>query len=283
MPTWTKSLAIGIAAIDDQHKELFERADSLITAMKQGRPAGEVRLLVRFLEEYCSCHFRSEEDLMALENHAGLEEHRTEHAIFTRQFQQISRLFVAKGPCLSVTIELQQLICRWLVHHVASMDMKLGGAARAQRAPESSNAAPPAAAASASGARKPIANDPRPERKRVFKPEFIERDDRRIMRLNFTGLVHAELLEAFTVAGRTILSAPRSSLRILTVLASPITNESADAFKRYALRNRTHVLASAIVGTSFWKVIVTDLFSRGRDDLMLFEHEPEAMQWLMSR
>ena len=61
---------------------------------------------------------------------------------------------------------------------------------------------------------------------------------------------------------------------------SLLTPGAAAALKRLALSNRPYVRASAVIGTSFWKVIVTDLQAHGREDVMLFDDEASALDWL---
>ena len=117
----------------------------------------------------------------------------------------------------------------------------------------------------------------------MFEPKLIQHRGQEILRLDFSALSHAELLAAFESAGRLIRSRPPSSLRILTVLQARFNAESAEALKQYGVANRPHVRASAVVGTSFWRVVVTSLQVQGRDDLTLFDDEASALDWLASR
>ncbi|HEX7624187.1 MAG TPA: hypothetical protein VF400_11500 [Anaeromyxobacteraceae bacterium] len=117
----------------------------------------------------------------------------------------------------------------------------------------------------------------------MFEPTFIEHRGARILHLDFTGLPLPELVPAFERAHRLILTEPPRSLRIFTMLNSPLTKESAEALKQYGLSNRGLVRASAVVGASFWKVIVTFLQTHGREDLKLFDDEASALDWLAAQ
>jgi hypothetical protein len=89
----------------------------------------------------------------------------------------------------------------------------------------------------------------------MFEPEFVQHRGARILRLEFTGLTLQELVAAFDQAQRAIAGEPVGSLRILSILRSHLTRDTADAFKRYGLANRRLAIrASAVVGSSFWKV-----------------------------
>ncbi|BDG08737.1 bacteriohemerythrin [Anaeromyxobacter paludicola] len=128
MPTWNPTLAVGVNAIDAQHKELFGRADALLEAMKQGRSGDEVLKLLAFLDDYCSRHFACEEKVMREQRYAGYDEHVAQHAIFVKQFQDLVAQFRARGQSPVLTIGLQKLICGWLVQHIGAVDKKLAGA-----------------------------------------------------------------------------------------------------------------------------------------------------------
>jgi hypothetical protein len=114
-----------------------------------------------------------------------------------------------------------------------------------------------------------------------FAPEFIEHRGIRVLRLDYTGLAPDDLPEAFQRAGRVIAAEPAGSLIILTVLDSRFNAQAAEALKRYAAANGPFVRRSAIVAIGFWKVVVTSIKLHGREDLVLFENQAEALDWLV--
>lgn len=117
------------------------------------------------------------------------------------------------------------------------------------------------------------------------EPVFFDHGGARMLRLEFpAGLAHRELLAAFDRAGAVVRAAPPASLRILTVLGARFNAESAAAMKRFALANKPHVRASAVVAPgAFWRVVVTGLQVEGREDMTLFDGEAEARDWLATR
>ena len=125
MPTWNPKLAVGVAPIDQQHQELFARADALLAAMSAGKSAQEVEPLLRFLGEYCVRHFATEERLMRERRYPAVQEHLDQHAVFTAHFREIVEQFQAKGPSTSVSLAIQKLISGWLVQHIGAVDTKL--------------------------------------------------------------------------------------------------------------------------------------------------------------
>lgn len=54
---WTESLAVGHGLIDVQHRELFQRYNSLLQACKEGHGREELEPALDFLAEYVTKHF----------------------------------------------------------------------------------------------------------------------------------------------------------------------------------------------------------------------------------
>ncbi len=71
---WTPDLSVGVEEIDEQHRELFRRAERLIATLRCG-DRGEVLPLLAYLDEYVAHHFSAEERLMREVRYPALEEH----------------------------------------------------------------------------------------------------------------------------------------------------------------------------------------------------------------
>jgi hemerythrin len=132
MPTWTPALAVGHAIIDDQHRELFARADDLIEAMMKGRAAQEMHQLLVFLRDYCTDHFGTEERLMVSQRYPSVEAHKLAHREFERRFQLMEKAMAAKGATAQVVLDVKDLIRGWLVNHIGSIDVQLATFLRAK-------------------------------------------------------------------------------------------------------------------------------------------------------
>jgi hemerythrin len=55
---WTEDLTVGVEAIDNQHKELFSRINSLADAIRQGKCTYIIHGVVTFLERLCCITFQ---------------------------------------------------------------------------------------------------------------------------------------------------------------------------------------------------------------------------------
>src|SRR5690242_1377235 len=105
----------------------------------------------------------------------------------------------------------------------------------------------------------------------MFEARYVEHRGCRILRLELERLERVEFLSAVDRAAVLIRAEPAGSLRLLTRITSRFDRDTADAFTRSALANRPHLRASAILGTTYWKLVASSLKLRGRDDLAIFD------------
>jgi len=117
----------------------------------------------------------------------------------------------------------------------------------------------------------------------MFEPVFITHGGKRILRADYSGVDRRDLLEAFGATGRVVTAEPPRSVRVLSILRADLNADAVAALKRLSASNAPHVLAVAVVGTSFWNMAVVNIQAQGRTDIRLFEGEQEALDWLASR
>jgi hemerythrin len=124
-PQWSPALAVGIAAIDTQHQELFRRAGELVLALKEGRRT-DVGALVEYLGEYADRHFDAEEGLMEAAGYPGLARHQGQHAEFRKELARLVGDYERKGATPLVTLTLHNWLSDWLRQHVSTADVEAG-------------------------------------------------------------------------------------------------------------------------------------------------------------
>jgi hemerythrin len=123
---WTKSMALGLPDIDEQHKGIFKLADDLLVAMRNGGDDGEVRRLVAFLGASISDHHRAEEACMLEFGYAGLAGHRIEHEEFAKAFAHV-RAMVEREPANPLAmVAMQRNVCEWMLNHIRQSDRQFG-------------------------------------------------------------------------------------------------------------------------------------------------------------
>jgi hemerythrin len=122
---WSASLVVGVREIDEQHQELFRRAERLILALRAG-DRSEVEPLIRYLTDYAVSHFEAEERCMAQTGYPGLPDHRAAHQQFRDEFQGLVRDYQRKGPTPLVALSIHNWLSDWLRTHIGGADVDLG-------------------------------------------------------------------------------------------------------------------------------------------------------------
>lgn len=123
---WSDELAVGVGAIDEQHKGIFSRINNLLNAMAQGKGRDEVGKVITFLADYVVKHFKAEEEIMAKHNYDGISSQKTEHAQFIRDFSALKMDFEKNGVTTHLVLQVQNKLCNWLKNHIGSEDKKIG-------------------------------------------------------------------------------------------------------------------------------------------------------------
>lgn len=125
--TWRDELALGVPAIDDQHKELLNRFDQLLTACKQGKGSEELQHLLGFLDDYVLLHFRDEEQLQQQSGFPDAEGHRREHQAFVARLQELKqRVSTDGGVLVDHVLDANKMLLDWLIRHISVRDREVG-------------------------------------------------------------------------------------------------------------------------------------------------------------
>lgn len=128
MFTWTEELATGVEKIDKQHKELFEKADSIFEIAdncEDDRVKKEVIQALDFLIDYTVDHFGYEERHMIKNNYENFVEHREEHTYFVKELYGLHKKVCEEGINDYVITSLKVMMLEWLVEHINENDKKL--------------------------------------------------------------------------------------------------------------------------------------------------------------
>ena len=114
---WSPALEIGHAAIDRQHRKLFDLAAAIVDDHDQQR----VMRTLAALSEYVIVHFSDEEKLLADIGYPGLSAHKKLHDNFR---SRLAKLYAnAAGMSLDqIAEEVRQLINEWLAKHIMVVD-----------------------------------------------------------------------------------------------------------------------------------------------------------------
>ncbi len=113
--------AIGVAEIDEQHKQLMVLANRLNSAVKAGESAEIVSRLFDELVLYAQFHFSTEERLMQTYGYPAHHQHRTAHAQLVEEVGHLRERLNHGGELLAL-----QTIKDWLLVHIDMDDRPLG-------------------------------------------------------------------------------------------------------------------------------------------------------------
>ncbi len=126
---WTQDMAVGIEMIDAQHRELFDRINNLLTAIREHRCKDEIDGTIRFLDDYAVFHFGEEERRMQEASYAGLEEHRRHHATYLGNLAELKHQAAQPrqhGMSYELSVTANQIVVDWIVDHIMKVDRKFG-------------------------------------------------------------------------------------------------------------------------------------------------------------
>jgi hemerythrin-like metal-binding protein len=119
---WNPDYSVGVKAMDDQHRKLFELVDKLSRAMHAGRGTEVVGEVLLSLIDYAKYHFSAEEKLMEKHKYTGLPTHRGEHRYFTEKMQAFQEDCDAGNR--GITPELLTFLQKWLKNHIQVVDRR---------------------------------------------------------------------------------------------------------------------------------------------------------------
>ena len=122
--SWCDKYAVGVEAIDDEHKELFEAVRGLESAMARFAEPAEMGVLLNKLSAATAKHFADEEAMMREAKYPGLALHVANH----QRLMEKVETFAARHSRSGATVNQHALnfLRDWLLHHIENDDARLG-------------------------------------------------------------------------------------------------------------------------------------------------------------
>lgn len=121
---WSDNLAIGVAAIDEQHKLLISYINELHRAVRQGREETVVLDILDALADYAASHFSTEEVFFMHSAYPETERHIAIHEQFKAQVAQFRG--EVKAGSATVGTDVLEFLKNWLLEHIQGTDHKIG-------------------------------------------------------------------------------------------------------------------------------------------------------------
>jgi hemerythrin-like metal-binding protein len=120
---WDEDLSVGIDAIDEHHRYLFDLINDLYEVVSNKRGARDVARLVKATDAYAKVHFRAEEKMMRHYGYDGIQRQEEQHHAFEAKIGEFYEELHANP--LVAQFDVLSYLHDWLVHHIRVEDAKL--------------------------------------------------------------------------------------------------------------------------------------------------------------
>ncbi|MDR3321320.1 MAG: bacteriohemerythrin [Synergistaceae bacterium] len=115
---WSKTLETGIGKIDEQHKELFKRIDSLLDSGNKDR----LKETIEFLDSYIVEHFNDEQRMHGSAKYPKAALHKGYHDSYVVEFRKLKQQFLKEGHTLTMSQAINKNVVGWLKEHIMIHD-----------------------------------------------------------------------------------------------------------------------------------------------------------------
>ncbi|MCG8452297.1 MAG: bacteriohemerythrin [Spirochaetales bacterium] len=116
---WSEAYLLGVKAIDEEHRKLFEITSEFVRAVKSNLSPSHLSRIFDRLISYTAEHFENEEALHSQYNYPQKEAHKEEHR---RLSEKVLRLNKERNYVFST--EVEGFLFSWLKNHILESDQK---------------------------------------------------------------------------------------------------------------------------------------------------------------
>ncbi len=126
MITLTKDMELGVPKIDEQHQELIDRLNTVISMGAKSVSKEETEKTLDLLCDYILKHFSDEEALQKQAGYPKYDWHKGQHQIYVNEIGKLKQEFYANGTSAKFTLDLNNSIVNWIVRHIKAADVEFG-------------------------------------------------------------------------------------------------------------------------------------------------------------
>jgi hemerythrin len=124
LKTWSDEYALGIQALDEQHRGFFEAGHRLYDAILNCEGEKRVEESVAFLRDYANRHFKEEEGFMEKHAYPHLAQHKKQHTEFLETLDGLRHDLELFGPSQHLADRTWEISQEWLVNHIIEEDTR---------------------------------------------------------------------------------------------------------------------------------------------------------------
>ena len=122
----TPDMMVGNAKIDNQHKELVDRLNTIVAMGADAVSKEETQKTLKLLNDYVVKHFTDEEALQKQSDFPKYEWHKGQHQLFIDELTKLKKELDTNGHSPQFALSLRNSIIAWIVRHIKSADVALG-------------------------------------------------------------------------------------------------------------------------------------------------------------
>lgn len=122
---WKNSNLLGVKNIDDQHKALYDYADSIISFMNTflvGEYSKEYKKMFNNMHNLILKHFIDEEKYQQAIDYSGYDEHKAIHDKLKESLSTLEKKLIETNYSRVVMEEFMGTLLAWLINHVEQYD-----------------------------------------------------------------------------------------------------------------------------------------------------------------
>lgn len=125
IPNWGEDVITGNPQIDREHRELFIKIDSLMTAINRQMDEKEKQEIMEFFIIYARDHFAAEERLHLDMRAPRYEEHVAAHRRIANDITVMHRLINENGMTTQLELNLINKVLRGIIEQLHEFDLPL--------------------------------------------------------------------------------------------------------------------------------------------------------------
>ncbi|MCL1997688.1 MAG: bacteriohemerythrin [Turicibacter sp.] len=122
----TDDMKTNVPKIDNQHQELIDLINELVTVNTHLTKTLEVEKTLKFLTNYVVKHFTDEEVLQRQTYYPKYDWHRSQHQEYIKAVNELKEDFKRSGSTPQFSLQIQQTIINWIVKHIKHADVEFG-------------------------------------------------------------------------------------------------------------------------------------------------------------
>lgn len=119
---WNSSFSVGVTILDEQHKQIINMINLLLSNSKTDVRSEVVSDLLNKMMEYANNHFETEELLLQKYGYPDLSTQKHDHEVYCLKVVDLCENTMKYN--ISVPEKLLQYLTKWWINHILHTDMK---------------------------------------------------------------------------------------------------------------------------------------------------------------